>query len=78
MTFDVYTRRGCPYCSKIKQVLEAKKFNYKEYVLDRDFDRQAFYNKFGAGSTFPQVIMDGKNTGGCTETVKYLRENNLL
>jgi len=47
-------------------------------MLDRDFDRKAFYSKFGTGSTFPQVIMDGKNTGGCTETVKYLRENNLL
>lgn len=78
MTIDVYSRTGCPFCTKIKQVLEAKKFNYKEYLLDRDFDRQTFYTKFGKGSTFPQVIMDGKNRGGCTETVKYLRESNLL
>lgn len=78
MNFAVYTRPGCPYCSQIKQVLEGKKFNYREYVLDRDFNRDAFYSQFGQGATFPQVIMDAKNLGGCTDTVKYLRENNLL
>ena len=78
MNFQVYTRNGCPYCTKIKQVLAGKKFNYREYVLDRDFDRNAFYTKFGSGSTFPQVLMGEQKLGGCTETVKYLRENNLL
>lgn len=78
MNFEVYTRNGCPYCSKVKQVLDGKNFQYKEFLLDRDFTREQFYTKFGMGSTFPQVIMDQKNLGGCTDTVKYLRENNLL
>jgi glutaredoxin len=78
MNFEVYTRSGCPYCTKIKQVLEGKKLQYKEYLLDRDFDRVAFYNKFGNGSTFPQVLLNQTKLGGCTDTVKYLRENNLL
>lgn len=78
MNFAVYTRSGCPYCTQIKQVLEGKKFNYREYVLDRDFSRNQFYAQFGNGSTFPQVIMDDKQLGGCTDTVKYLRENNLI
>ena len=78
MNFSVYTRPGCPYCTQIKQVLEGKKFNYCEYVLDRDFSRGQFYAKFGNGSTFPQVVMDDKKLGGCTDTVKYLRENNLV
>ena len=78
MNFEVYTRNGCPYCSKVKQVLTAKNLQYKEFLLDRDFTREQFYNKFGVGKTFPQVIMDQKNLGGCTDTVKYLRENNLL
>jgi len=78
MNFEVYTRSGCPYCTKIKQVLEGKKLKYKEYLLDRDFDRVVFYNKFGNGSTFPQVLLNQTKLGGCTDTVKYLRENNLL
>tara|TARA_A100001515_G_scaffold3777_1_gene3763 strand:+ start:157 stop:393 length:237 start_codon:yes stop_codon:yes gene_type:complete len=78
MNFAVYTRTGCPYCTKIKQVLEGKKYNYREYKLGVDFQRDAFYTQFGEGSTFPQVVLNDINLGGCTETVKYLRENNLV
>ena len=78
MNFTVYTRTGCPYCTKIKQVLEGKRYSYTEKQLNRDFSRDDFYKQFGSGSTFPQVLLDSKNLGGCTETVKYLRENNLI
>ena len=78
MNFAVYTRTGCPYCTKIKQVLEGKKYNYREYKLGVDFERNAFYTQFGEGATFPQVVLNDSNLGGCTETVKYLRENNLI
>jgi len=40
--------------------------------------RKGFYEEFGRGSTFPQVVLDGEKLGGCTETVKYLKENQLL
>ena len=78
MNFQVYTRTGCPYCSKVKTVLDAKGFSYTEKKLDQDFTREQFYQQFGNGSTFPQVLMNQKKLGGCTETVRYLRENNLL
>ncbi|AFD03065.1 NrdC glutaredoxin [Synechococcus phage metaG-MbCM1] len=78
MNFAVYTRTGCPYCTKIKQVLEGKGYNFREYRLGVDFERDAFYNQFGNGSTFPQVVLNSTNLGGCTETVQYLRENNLM
>ena len=78
MNFTVYSRDGCPYCTKIIQVLQLAEFRYVEYKLDRDFDRDSFYGQFGQGSTFPQVVKDGTNLGGCNETVKYLTENNLV
>jgi len=78
MNFIVYSRNGCPYCTKVKQVLSLKGLPFSEQVLDRNFSRSEFYSKFGNRSTFPQVIMDGQNLGGCTETVKYLRENNIV
>ena len=77
MNFTVYSREGCPYCVKIVEVLKLAELRFVEYKLDRDFDRQSFYGQFGDGSTFPQVVKDGTNIGGCTETVKYLQENNL-
>ena len=78
MTFTVYSRNGCPYCTKVQQVLELAELKHVVYKLGTDFDRTEFYAKFGQGSTFPQVILDDEMIGGCTETVKYLREQNLV
>ena len=76
--FAVYSKDGCPYCSKVIQVLELAKLNHVVYKLDKQFDRQSFYGEFGNGSTFPQVVVNGKKIGGCTETVKYLQENKFV
>ena len=76
--FAVYTKPGCPYCTKIKQVLEGKGFSFREYKLDKDFDKDSFYEEFGEGSTFPQVLLNSEKLGGCTDAVKYMREKNLI
>ena len=78
MNFTVYSRDGCPYCTKVAQVLQLAELRYVIYKLGRDFDRESFYTQFGEGSTFPQVVLNGDNLGGCTETVSYLKENNLV
>ena len=78
MNFAVYTKDGCPYCEKIEQVLKISNLRYVTYKLGQHFDKDSFYGEFGEGSTFPQVVLGGTNLGGCTETVKYLRENNLV
>ena len=78
MNFIVYSKNNCPYCYKIKQVLEMTGSDYKVHTLGEDFTRQEFYAKFGQGSTFPQVVCDDKNLGGCVDTIKFLREQKLL
>ena len=76
--FTVYSREGCPYCDKVQQVLQLAELRHVIYNLDRDFDGDSFYQQFGQGSTFPQVVLNGDNLGGCTETVQYLQENSLV
>lgn len=79
MKFTVYSKNGCPYCSKIEQVLSLVNLEHVIYKLDVDFTREQFYSEFGVGSTFPQVILnDEKHLGGCTDTVKYLQEQKLI
>jgi glutaredoxin len=78
MNFAVYSRDGCPYCDQVKQILSGKGYNYREYVLDRNFTREDFNREFGIGSTFPQVLLNDKKLGGCTDTIKYLREQNFI
>lgn len=82
MNFTVYSKHGCPYCTRIIKVLShlstSKGYAIKEYVLDTDFTREQFYQEFGEGSTFPQVVYEDKHIGGCSDTVKYLQENNMI
>ena len=76
--FTIYSRDGCPYCEKITEVMKLAKLSHVVYKLGEDFDRDAFYGQFGEGSTFPQVVVDGKKIRGCTDTVKYLKEKNIV
>ena len=76
--FTVYSKDGCPYCDKVQEVLKLAGLNYVTYKLGKDFDKQSFYGQFGQGSTFPQVVLNGDNLGGCTDTVKYLQEKQLV
>jgi glutaredoxin len=82
MNFTVYSKRLCPWCDKVKSVLEQvaipKGFAIKIYELDTDFTREEFISEFGEGSTFPQVIVNDRKLGGCVDTIKYLQENRLL
>ena len=78
MNFTVYSREGCPYCEKINEVMQLAKLQHRVYDLGTDFTRDEFYDQFGYGSTFPQVVVDNKNLGGCTDTVKYLREQKII
>ena len=78
MNFAVYTKDGCPYCDKVKQVLELTGSKFEEYNLDQHFDRKSFYGEFGEGSTFPQVVVDGKKLGGCVDTIQFLKEKRVV
>ena len=78
MNFAVYTKEGCPYCEKVKEVLELTESKFVVYNLDEHFDKDSFYGEFGQGSTFPQVVVDGKKLGGCIDTVEFLKENEIV
>jgi glutaredoxin 3 len=69
---EIYTRNGCPYCEKLKLILESFDVTFDSHNLDDNFTREEFYEKFGEGATFPQVLLDGSNMGGCAETIEYL------
>lgn len=79
MRFTIYSKEGCPYCERIEKVLTLANLDYKKYSLDENFTKEEFYSEFGVGSTFPQVILnDTEHIGGCVDTVKYLKEKNLV
>ena len=78
MNFAVYSKDNCPYCFKVKQVLELTGSNFVVYNLGEDFTKEEFYSEFGKGSTFPQVVCDDKKLGGSVDTIKFLREQQVI
>ncbi len=78
MKFTVYSKENCPYCKKVKEVLQLINAEFVVYDLDKNLTKEQFYSEFGKGSTFPQVIINDQHIGGCTDTIKYLKENNLV
>ena len=78
MNFTVYSKDGCGYCDKVKQVLQLTGCSYVVYNLEEDYTREEFISEFGEGTTFPQVVVDGKKLGGSVDTIKFLKEQQVV
>ena len=78
MNFTVYSKEGCNYCFKVKKVLELTDSNFVVYNLNEHFTKEEFYAEFGEGSTFAQVVCDDQKLGGSVETIKFLKEKQII
>jgi glutaredoxin 3 len=66
----VYTTDPCSFCSRVKQLLDARGVEYTEINLARDAaGRTELVQKTGMMS-FPQVIIGGELVGGFQETLR--------
>jgi glutaredoxin 3 len=65
----VYTTDPCSFCSRVKQLLDARGVEYTEINMARDAaGRQELVQKTGMMS-FPQVVIGGRLIGGFQETL---------
>ena len=67
----VFSKPGCPFCAKAKQLLIDNNLNYEEIVLGKDatsVSLRAISNQ----STVPQIFIGGKHIGGSEELERYL------
>lgn len=65
---EVYTMDYCPYCVRVKNLLEKKNVVYTELRIDQD---PAYVDEVvarsGGRTTVPQVFVDGVHVGDCDE-----------
>jgi glutaredoxin len=78
MDIKIYTLTGCHYCVKIKELLKRSNLEYTEQLLDRDFTREEFKQKFPSATGYPIMTIDEQYIGGVTEAVKYFVEKGLV
>ena len=73
----LYTTRWCGYCTRAKELLDAKGLDYEEIALDEDpVFRQHLFDLTG-GWTVPQILIDGEPIGGYTELWRLDRSGEL-
>ena len=67
MHVEIYTRPGCGFCDKAKELLFNNNIPFLEQKLDIDFTRQILVEKFATAKTYPVIVVDGFYIGGYTE-----------
>jgi glutaredoxin len=69
-TIDVYGRDNCPYCVKVKALLEARGHAFTYHDIEKSGQALEDFNRRTNGAkTVPQVIVGSTLVGGYTETL---------
>lgn len=80
--FTIYSKSGCPNCTKVKQLLKQESSPFimvdcDEYLVEQR-DLFLLFIKEMAGKSytlFPMVFHNGDFIGGFKETQEFLKEN---
>ena len=65
---EIYTRLFCGFCTRAKQLLEAKGVAYEEHDLTMGGPgREEMIRRAGGRTTVPQIFIDGAHVGGCDD-----------
>ena len=74
----VYTKPGCPYCSRAMRLLSEKPNDVTEIVASRDPAIKAeMIQRSGGKTTFPQVFIGDEHVGGCDDVMSLERRGKL-
>jgi glutaredoxin-like protein len=69
----LFTKPGCPFCSRAKDALKARGINYGEIELGRDMDLRSLRAATGASSV-PQVFVGGQHIGDSDALMAWLQQ----
>ena len=56
-------------------IVRISKKIFKGQLLDKDFSRNTFFQKFPNARTFPQIIINKQHIGGYEELKRWLEQN---
>tara|TARA_B100000029_G_scaffold486117_1_gene540160 strand:+ start:647 stop:883 length:237 start_codon:yes stop_codon:yes gene_type:complete len=73
MEVIIYSKTNCVYCDRAK--LKLQKYNPKINMLDVDYTKEDFFEKFPTAKTFPQIVINNEHVGGYHDLEKWLAFN---
>ncbi|KAJ3694281.1 hypothetical protein LUZ60_009761 [Juncus effusus] len=77
----VFSKTYCPYCKRVKQLLNQLGAQYKTVELDVEGDGAETQNalaKWTGQRSVPNVFIGGKYIGGCDDTMAKHTEGKLV
>ncbi|CAH0475594.1 unnamed protein product [Peronospora belbahrii] len=73
----VFSKTYCPYCARVKKLLDVLDTKYETVELDTRDDgdeMQTLLFKITGQYTVPNVFINGKHIGGCDDVMIYLNK----
>ncbi len=65
---EIYTKTFCGFCVRARHLLQAKGVEFEEYVIDSGGPkREEMIQRAKGRTTVPQIFIDGRHVGGCTD-----------
>jgi glutaredoxin 3 len=75
---EIYTKTFCGFCWRAKHLLDSKGIDYREISVDFGGEaKQEMIQRSDGRTTVPQIFIDGRHIGGCTELVSLERDGRL-
>jgi glutaredoxin 3 len=77
-TVEIYTKTFCGYCWRARDLLESKGVELIEYAVDGGGPkRQEMIQRANGRTTVPQIFIDGRHIGGCSDLFELERDGRL-
>ncbi|HEY5722552.1 MAG TPA: glutaredoxin 3 [Allosphingosinicella sp.] len=75
---EIYSRFGCPYCTRAKSLLAEKGIDFEEIDIGMDSGRrQEMMGRSNGRYTVPQIFIDGRHVGGSDDLAELDRSGRL-
>lgn len=68
----IISRKGCPHCTRAKELLDSKGLPFEEIELSQEVTNRSLTALSGAHTT-PQIFMDGKLIGGADDLEAHFK-----
>lgn len=77
-TVEIYSKMFCSYCVRAKRLLESKQIQFIEYGVDTEpGKRQEMIQRANGRTTVPQIFIDGRHIGGCSDLMTLESDGKL-
>jgi len=74
----IYTTQTCPYCIRVKQLLQKVGLAFEEINLSQHPERrEEMLKKTGGRTSVPQIFMDGVHVGGSDDLYRLYKDGKL-